>query len=199
MRRTPVITLLAGFAVAAVLLVMSSIAAKNASKPKPPAAAPTTAAASPTPAAPKVTATWAGKVDGGGASIAIAVKDGVAVAYLCDGKVGEIWMQGTAEAGKLTLTSKDGASLTGTFGNGKAEGTITSPNANWKFTAPTAQPPSGLYRLAKLVESAKVVCGWVVLPDGTQVGVCSEEGKDPEPAPYLNTADTPPIDPGNLS
>ena len=33
----------------------------------------------------KVTATWAGDVDGGKATIAIAAKDGVAIAYVCDG------------------------------------------------------------------------------------------------------------------
>ena len=50
----------------------------------------------------KVNATWAGDVDGGEATIAISVNDGVAIAYLCDGKRVEAWLQGTAADGKLT-------------------------------------------------------------------------------------------------
>ncbi len=206
MKRTPVLTLLAGLAVAAVLLVMSTIASRPAGDDKVDAAGQTpvvTQAASPTaspsptpaPAPAKVNATWAGTVDGGAATIAIAVKDGVAIAYLCDGKKTEAWLQGTAEAGKLTLTGQNGATLTGTFGGGKATGKVVASGKTWTFTAPTAQPPGGLYRAAQFVSSAKVVCGWIVLPDGTQVGICNTDGKQPEPAPRLNVADAQPINP----
>ena len=74
-------------------------------------------------AANKVTATWAGDVDGGKATIAISAKDGVAIAYVCDGNRVEAWLQGTAADGKLDLTGKK-AKLTGTFANGRATGTV---------------------------------------------------------------------------
>jgi serine/threonine-protein kinase len=209
MKRTPVLTLLAGLAVAAVLLVMSMIAAKGPSDDKVTAAndfpagtaAPTLSPTpSPSAAAPaKVNATWAGVVDGGKVTIAIAVKDGVAIAYLCDGKKIEAWLQGTAEAGKLTLTGKDGSALTGTFGGGKATGKIVASGKAWTFTAPTAQPPGGLYRTAQLVSTARVVCGWIVLADGSQVGVCTPEGKEPEPAPRLDVTTAQPINPQDPS
>lgn len=201
MTRTPVITLLAGLAVGAVLLVVSSIAPT----PKPPPLAafnpsPTPAPtdiASPSPApvpAPKVTAVWAGEVDGGGASIAISVKDGVAIAYLCDGKKTEAWLQGTAEGGKLALTGNS-SSLVGTFSGGKAVGSVTVNGRKWTFTAAAAKPPGGLYRAAQFVDSAKVVCGWIVLPDGRQVGLCSGA----QPAPALDPNTVPPVDPQDVS
>jgi hypothetical protein len=210
MKRTPVLTLLAGLAVAAVLLVMSMIAANKPADDKVPAAndlvaaAPATAAPpspspSPSPAPAKVNATWAGVVDGGAATIAIAVKDGVVVAYLCDGKKIEAWLQGTAAAGKLEATGKDGSTLTGTFGGGKATGKIVASGKTWTFTAPTAQPPGGLYRTAQFVNSAKVVCGWIVLADGRQVGVCTPDGKEPEPAPRLDVTAAQPINPQDPS
>jgi hypothetical protein len=210
MKHTPVLTLLAGLAMSAVLLVMSALAADDPADDKAGAAAdvpiatatatatlaPTAAPSTSPPAAPaKVNASWAGKVDGGAATIAISVKDGVVIAYLCDGKKTEAWLQGTAEAGKLNLTGQNGATLTGTFGGGKATGKVTAAGKTWTFTAPTAQPPGGLYRAAQFVNSAKVVCGWIVLPDGTQVGVCSADGKEPEPAPRLNVADAQPVNP----
>src|SRR4051812_14089984 len=63
----------------------------------PPAAAPA-ANAFPTEAA------YAGRTAGNEATIAIAVKDGKAVAYLCDGKQVEAWLQGTATGAALSLT-----------------------------------------------------------------------------------------------
>ena len=138
-------------------------------------------------------------VDGGAATIAIAVKDGVAIAYLCDGKKIEAWLQGTAAAGKLALTGANGSTLTGTFGGGKATGKIVASGKTWTFTAPTAQPPGGLYRTAQFVSSAKVVCGWIVLADGRQVGVCTPDGKEPEPAPRLDVTKAQPINPQDPS
>ncbi len=203
MSRTPIITLLAGTGVAAVLLVMSSIAATPAPAPAPLAAVDRPPSASPTPdpspppspsVAPKVNAVWAGEVDGASATIAISVKDGVAIAYLCDGKKIEVWLQGTAANGKLVLSGKN-ANLEGTFGGGRATGQITVGGRKWTFTAPAAQPPGGLYRAAQLVDSATVVCGWIVLPDGRQVGLCSGG----QPAPRLDTSTATPLDPKDVS
>jgi serine/threonine-protein kinase len=47
--------------------------------------------------------------------------------------------------------------------------------------------PSGLYRLSAQVRGAKVVGGWIVLADGTQVGVLSVDGQA-QPAPQLDTS-----------
>ena len=210
-RITPLLTLLTGLALGAVLLGMSMAATPTAAppqgaqvaatSPQDPAAgaarpAPTTPQTGPTasepPPAPdtgappaKVNATWAGTVDGGRASIAIAAKDGVAIAYLCDGDRVEAWLRGTARAGTLDLTGKGGAELTGTFGNGKASGVVLTAGKRWTFTAPGVKAPSGLYRATAQVRNASVVGGWIVLADGTQVGVLSTDGA-PAPAPPLD-------------
>lgn len=183
----PLITLLAGVVVAGVLLLLSMNAASKKDTTNTAADAKVGAAktsAPPTTAAANVKATYAGKVDGGAATIAISMKNGKAIAYVCDGNVTEAWLQGTAEAGKISLTGPDG-SLTGTYDKGKASGTVKAGKKQWTFTAPAVAPPSGLYRAAADVRKAKVVGGWIVLADGSQVGILTENGK-PAPAPKLD-------------
>ena len=194
MKKGPLLTLLVGVVVAGILLVLSSNAASKrdaannaAAGGDQPAAA--TTAAPPTSAPPttaaNLKATFAGKVDGGAATIAIAVNKGKAIAYLCDGNVTEAWLSGTAKDGKLNLTGSNG-SLTGTYTNGRATGDVKANKKSWHFTAGVVKPPSGLYRSAANVRNAKVVGGWIVLADGSQVGITSVDGK-PESAKPLNT------------
>jgi hypothetical protein len=204
-RNTPLLTLLAGTLVAVALFGASSLAVARTSAPSSAAASVVSSSASPAvsaaaspaasavaapsaPAAPaaKVTAVWAGHTDGGAASIAISVKKGVAVAYVCDGKR-EIWLQGTAADGKLALSGAKGATLTGTFGGGKATGTVTSGSTRYDFTAPAVSKPSGLYRATAQVRNAKVVGGWIVLSDGYQVGVLTSDDV-PRTAPPIDPA-----------
>jgi hypothetical protein len=194
----PVISLVAGLLLAAVLMVLN-VNAKNARdaanasnakaeapaatspKPTPP---PTTPAAPPT--RPPGVVTYAGSVDGGKASLAIVVRDGVGVAYLCDGNRTEAWLQGAASDGALDLTGKNDASLRGTYGNGVAKGTVIASGRKWTFTIRVAKPPSGLYRATATLRNAKVVGGWVVV-NGRQVGLL-EVGDATEAAPELDTA-----------
>ncbi|HEY6595199.1 MAG TPA: hypothetical protein VI011_14065 [Asanoa sp.] len=185
MKRTaPLLTLLAGLGVGAVLFVANTIVSQPhkapprsgtavqaaATRAAPTSAAPSAATTAPPAAAvKKITATWAGKVDGGKASIAIAAKEGVAVAYLCDGNRVEGWLRGTAADGKLSLSGENGDRLTGTFGNGRAEGSVSVGRWTWTFDVKTVTKPSGLYRATANVRNAEVVGGWIVV-DGRQVG-----------------------------
>jgi len=193
-RKGPILTLAAGVVLAAVLMVLNL----NATRSQPTAAAPTdkatTAAATATPtAAPTPAAvvpagppvTYAGNVTGGGATIAIAVKDGKAIAYLCDGRSAEAWLQGTAQNGALNLTGPEGAGLTGTYANGVAAGVVTAVGRDFSFSVGTVEPPSGLYRASANVANATVVDGWIVLADGTQVGT-QKKGTTITGAPRLN-------------
>ena len=193
MKKGPILTLLVGVVVAGVLLVLSMNAAakrdaaNNAGNigdnPATSAAAPTSAP--PTTAAANLKATFAGKVDGGAATVAIAVNKGKAIAYLCDGNVTEAWLQGTAADGKLTLTGPNGT-LNGTYTNGRATGDVKAGKKSWHFTAGVVKPPSGLYRSAADVRNAKGVGGWIVLANGSQVGITSVGG-EPKSAQPLNT------------
>ncbi|MEJ3746706.1 hypothetical protein WEI85_25890 [Actinomycetes bacterium KLBMP 9797] len=202
--RGPLITLLVGLVFALVLGALSANAATEdasgqaqapaatpppaTSAPPPPAtSAPPPPTAPPTAAPAAFRAAYAGRVDGGAASIAIAVRDGGAIAYVCDGRRIEAWMLGTATDGNLNL-SGEGSSLTGTFDKDSAEGTVRAGGKSWTFTSPVAKKPSGLYRSTAEIRNARVVTGWIVLPGGDQVGIANTDGT-PAPAPRLDVSD----------
>ncbi len=139
--------------------------------------------ATPNPDAPIVT--YAGKVDGRTAAIAIAVRNGQAIAYLCDGGRLEAWLQGPAGDGQLALTGKNGASITGTHDGAGATGTAVASGRTFTFKIKMVQAPSGLYRLADKVANAAVNGGWIVA-EGEQTGTLTIDGVTGA-APPLNT------------
>jgi hypothetical protein len=145
---------------------------------------PTTEEPPPAPAFP-AEVVYAGEDTGGAMAIAVAVKGGEASAYLCDGAAVESWLRGTAADGTVELTSKDGtttlsAGLSGT----DLTGTLSVGGApEIDFTIPVAAPPAGLYR----GEGGETTVGWIILPDGTQVGIASSPAGD-RPAPPLDPA-----------
>ena len=181
--KTPYVTLLTGAALGAVLLVASMLATPKA--PAAPIAAATPAPASsataqPSPASPTPTATavanvparanYAGEVNGGGASVAISIHHGQAIAYVCNGSVIEAWLKGTAANGHLTMTGKGHARLSATYRTKRAVGHVVAHGVRYTFSAPAVHKPSGLYRAIAIVRGAKIKAGWIVLPDGSQVG-----------------------------
>jgi len=181
--KTPYITLLTGAVLGAVLLVASMLATPQA--PASPAAAATpatasTATARPSPASPTpmatavanvpVRANYAGEVNGGGASVAISIHRGQAIAYVCNGSVIEAWLKGTAAGGHLTMTGKGRARLSAAYRAKKAVGHVVAHGIRYTFSAPAVHKPSGLYRSIAVVRGAKIKAGWIVLPDGSQVG-----------------------------
>jgi hypothetical protein len=191
-RWQPIVTLIAGLAVAGVLLGLSyratvdnadpAAAQQTAAGSEPPATA--TASASPTPSAtkpakpqpaPPLNVTWAGEVKGAG-TLAITAKGDKAIAYLCDGRRLEAWFTGTAKAGKLSLTGAGGATLTGRFGNGRANGTVAAKGRSLKFDLAVVKKPSGLYRATADIRGARIVGGWIQLPNGEQVGLATVDG-----------------------
>jgi hypothetical protein len=198
----PVVTLIAGFVTASVLVGLSmnataqedavkqdnaNAAAGNQDKPADkPADKPQ--AAKPQNALDKIEASYAGRVNGGDATVAIAVKKGQAVAYLCDGSEIEAWMKGTVTDGTLKLTGAKGARLDGKYSETAANGSVTAAGKQWQFTAAVAKAPSGLYRATAQVRNADIIGGWIVLQNGQQVGVVTSDGV-PAAAPPLNTSD----------
>jgi serine/threonine-protein kinase len=192
-RRSPLITLLVGAALGAGLLIASMNAASTppsrygaTSSPTAAAAATTGATPSPT-AAPTPTtvvnaparADYAGPVQGGGASVAISIHGSQAIAYVCDGNRIEAWLKGTATAGQLTMTGKNGAKLTAAYGFTKATGRVAVHGTHYTFSAPLVHKPSGLYQSIAIVRGAKIRAGWIVLPDGRQVGSIETNADSP--------------------
>lgn len=219
----PYLTLLAGLVLAIVMLILNTHAtkiAKASGSPSPvaatagtpttpstsappatappasPTAAPTSTA--PTAAAPAVpSGTYAGYTDGNAASIAIAVHQGVAIAYFCSGKI-ESWLQGNASASPFTMTGTHTGTLTATLTGGKLTGKVTAAGRTFLFTIKEVKAPSGLYRAAAKIRNAQVVGGWIVLDNGSQIGMIDNGGKEtlapPLPANHRVT-----IDGGTLS
>jgi len=216
----PIVTLAAGLLIAGVLYTLnvdlSDDVAKNkaaaaqkavsqqsdqraAATTKPPAGPPSSAAATPAQvgdgsgnAGQQGTVTYAGAVDGGAASLAIVVNNGKAIAYVCDGKAAEAWLEGSMANGQITLKGAKG-NLTGTYGNSQAKGNVTAGNKSWGFTLKIAAPPSGLYRSAASLRN-KLDAAWVVTPDGKQVGIAKRNGVSEPAPPFDITSKTATVD-----
>ncbi|RJL33471.1 hypothetical protein [Bailinhaonella thermotolerans] len=204
-RLGPIHTLLAGVALVLALGVLTSRAAREpapaqAGGGRSPAPAPTvtatstatpspagTAAPAPTPAPVPERVDFAGRASRTRAVVALSIRDGKAIAYVCDGRRTEAWLRGTVEDGLLALSSPAGARITGSVGEGEATGAVILRTGRFGFTAPAVTAPSGLYRATAVVRGARVRGGWIVLPDGTQVGVLNRGGR-PAPAPELDPA-----------
>lgn len=148
------------------------------------APAPTSAPTTPPATTPtqQIVAVYTGRTTGREATLAIAVKGGRAAAYVCDGRRVEAWLTGTHTAGRLALRSKAGDQLAGTVAADAVTGTVTVRGRQWSFTIEKAAPPAGLYRS----KTSSNTIGWIVLPDGSQVGI--DNDGTPAPAPPLDPA-----------
>ncbi|MGI5199221.1 hypothetical protein ACQEVY_37250 [Streptomyces sp. CA-288835] len=197
-RSGPLFTLLGGLLLA---LVMLSLNATTGTSPtasgggEPPATkvspspepepTKTTAPPSPSPSAPG-NADYAGRTDDDSSAVAVSLRDGKAIAYFCDGRDQESWLKGDVKPdGSMRLTSKQGGVLNGELKGGRISGTVDMGQQEYGFTADKALKPSGLYRATESVRGAEIDGGWIVLPDGQQVGIVKRDGT-PSAAPRID-------------
>jgi len=129
-----------------------------------------------------VKATYAGRVGGGGGSVAVAIHGNQVVAYVCNGSTVEAWLKGTADGGRLVMTGKNRARLSAKYSSGKVTGDVVAHGTDYSFAVPIVNKPSGLYRATAVVRGATVKAGWIVLPDGTQVGSFEGDSDSADPA-----------------
>jgi hypothetical protein len=142
--------------------------------------------AEPTTVAPVVTGgAYAGRTAGREMTVAIAVDGTHALGYACDGRHVEAWLDGTLDGDQLDLTAKDGTTVTGTVTADDVSGTLVNGGRSLPFTADSAAPPSGLYEGRADVRGVRARIGWIVLPDGSQVGA-GKVGDAPVDAPPLD-------------
>jgi hypothetical protein len=155
-------------------------APQEAAPPVPPAAAPE---------APSVAeAAYTGRTAGDEVRVALAVKHGRAVAYVCDGKKVEAWYEGTLTGADLRLSGADGApAMTGTVTDTAALGTVTVAGKDLPVAAKGVAGPAGLYEGRALVDGVLNRIGWIVDEDGEVTGVVNAGGTR-RPAPALNPA-----------
>ena len=125
-----------------------------------------------------VTGTFVGAAKGSPAYVAVyadeADKKGRrhVVAYVCDGRQLAEWFDKKRATGnKLSLTSGDGARLRATLTKSRANGAITlADGTRIIFEVARAKRPAGLYRAEQSIAGRDYLGGWIVLPDGTQLG-----------------------------
>ncbi|WP_432042821.1 hypothetical protein [Streptomyces cadmiisoli] len=205
-RPGPLLTLLAGLLFGVFMLSLNATTGERSSPSafaSPPPAATTTAPPAPSTAAPEAPSTaapepsapvpddaeYAGRTDDDSAAVAVTVRDGRAIAYFCDGRTRESWLRGDVAAdGGMRLTGRDGDELNAVLRQGKRiRGTVEVGGREHAFTADRAKKPSGLYRATATVREARIDAGWIVLRDGSQVGVLTRDGA-PSPAPRIDPA-----------
>jgi hypothetical protein len=149
-------------------------------------AAPTAAQATAAPAVAEKA--YAGRSAGNEVTVAIAVKNGQAVGYVCDGKKIEAWLEGAVSGSDLVLKSKDGAAkISGTVDETASFGTVAVGGKQWPFAAQAAKAPAGLYEGRAQVRGVLNRIGWIVLQDGTQTGI-RDLGPNKVAAPVLDPA-----------
>jgi hypothetical protein len=143
----------------------------------------------PSPSIPStVTATYASRVRDSGTVVAMTVRGGNAIAYVCDGQELEAWLRGKVYPEGLVRLQGPKGILTGSVQGTSVVGAASLDEESlFAFRARTVQAPSGLYRATSTVRGARLVGGWIVLPGGDQVGIVSL-AQNPRPAPVLDPA-----------
>src|SRR5829696_4914194 len=125
---------------------------------------------------------YAGRTDDDSAAIAVAVLGDRAAAYVCDGRNVESWMRGSAREGELKLRAKNGDTVEAKLEGSRIDGTIELGDEKLDFTIDEAKRPAGLYR----VRGSGHTIGWIVLPDGYQVGIEARDDGTSTAAPKLD-------------
>ncbi|GAA2310462.1 hypothetical protein OKJ48_40605 [Streptomyces kunmingensis] len=199
-RSGPLYTLFAGLALAVIMLALNATTGESASSyagapGATPSPSPSATTASPGPSAspspsPSRTARgktgYAGRTDDDTAAVSVSVRGDKAVAYYCDGRTEESWLKGDVEDdGSMKLSGRDGAQLEGSLAGSRIRGTVEIRDRPYGFTAKKAVKPSGLYRATTEVRGAKIDGGWIVLPDGRQVGIVRRDD-EPSAAPRID-------------
>jgi hypothetical protein len=195
-RQAPLLTLAAAAVLGGGLLLadlaatpVAGTAAVASAEAETAAAAPSAAPAVAPAVAPPVVAqsVFAGRSAGREVTIAIAVKDGKAVAYVCDGKKIEAWLEGTLTGDRLDLKGPGGAAVDGTVTATAASGTVKAGGKSWPYTAKAVQAPEGLYEGRADVRGVATRIGWIVV-GGTQTGL-RRDGEQVLDAPPLDPSD----------
>jgi hypothetical protein len=153
----------------------------------PPAAAPVpTAPVQVDPTAPVVgEKAYTGRSAGNEVTVAVAVKNGKAAAYVCNGKKIEAWMDGTLTGERLSLRGRNG-SLTATVNITATLGTVTVDGVEWPFSAKGVAAPAGLYQGRGVLRGVAARVGWIVEDNGTVTGTVNRGGAV-APAPPIGS------------
>jgi hypothetical protein len=187
-RNTPLLTLLAGAVLGVALLIASMMATPAAQSPYAAAATPGATAgtgggtatnagaasspspsASPSPAGPHspLRADYTGPVAGGGATVAVSVRGGTAIGFVCTASGTATWLRGAAAAGLLNLSGPGQARLTGSYLDHRASGRARANGTQYRFAIPQVHQ-AGLH--AAIVKHTAAACQPPAAPVGNGGG-----------------------------
>jgi hypothetical protein len=169
--RGPIVTLLSVVVLAFALLAVNMFgvfsgrirAAEGAARPADPTPAALAAPPPSTPTAFPDRASYAGRTSGrkaGEATVEIALRNGTATAYVCDGAKLESWLHGNVSGSSLTLRGKGSDELTaelrpaGAGGGPSLAGAVTLAGGRWPFTAAPGKAPTAERRADQNATSA---------------------------------------------
>lgn len=127
--------------------------------------------------ATSVSGSFVGRLAGTDVLVAIVTDGDQVLAYASDGDQTAKWYEGSIGGGEITLDSPAGDStLTLTLDDAGGSGQIALADGQTaSFDVAPAEGQSGLYVATKVVDDAKYLGCWVVLPDGTRAGVVMTE------------------------
>ena len=186
-RRSPLITLVLALGALVVILSLNDALIPNqVGAPAEPRGAPTEPASQPGDGTADSAqfpdeAVYAGRDGTGKLAVAVAIKGDRAVAYLCDGTSIEAWLTGTVSGSRVSLEADRGSTIDARFNGKRVTGVAAEGDQQYAFDLEEADPPAGLYR--RTDDDSTI--GWIVLPDGSQVGI-ENTGGTLRPAPKLD-------------
>ena len=116
--------------------------------------------------------TWAGKVEGSDAFIALVAGNDGFMAYVCDDATIGQWFRADEPANPLVVGNDAGATLAANREGEDIAGTVRLPDGSvHAYTAAPATEP--LHRTEGFDENASALIGWVTLPSGERRGTLS--------------------------
>ena len=202
-RLAPILTLVAVAVLGAALFVANTLTnpapqsvaapapvAESAPAPPAPPAEPAPPPPAPTPPPPAVAEKiFTGRSAGNEVTVAVAVKDGRAVAYVCDGKKIEAWLEGTLVGNELSLKGSTDGALAGLVTDTAVLGIVAVGGKQWPYSAAGVQAPAGIYEGRANVRGVATRIGWIVDGKGQVTGNARPAGSpEPVPAPAFDPA-----------
>ncbi|GLZ02672.1 hypothetical protein Acsp03_01390 [Actinomadura sp. NBRC 104412] len=125
---------------------------------------------------------FAGVVEETGNYLAIAVLGERVRMFVCD-NADEVWLEGSAAKDGMVTLKAGGNKRVGFFNTQQGVGTFWIGGRLRSFKAAPVDKPAGLYRAQS--PNRNLVGGWVVLPNGDQVGAVTLDGVN-QPAPRID-------------
>ncbi|MFI0444500.1 hypothetical protein [Actinomadura sp. 6N118] len=131
---------------------------------------------------------FAGVVSETGNNLAVAVVGSRVRAFVCDAQ-DELWFDGEASKnGMVTFQNPKNKQRLGFFNTLEGVGAYWFNGRLRTFRAAPVDKPAGLYRAQS--PNGQLVGGWVVLPEGEQVGAVTNNGINQPVVPNIDTSTT---------